>query len=173
MRLFSHHSRMIKPMMVVATTKAEMMLRKVFVEGEAAPDDGVGVGGASAPVRDGSVDDGDVLWAAVLEVLAVVIAPAVAGEMVVEAKPRPLGPTLMVWPSMTMVVGVADGPMLYVVPDMTTWEAPMAKVTSPTAVVVRLEPWMVVDANPTPPGPMLMVWPFTTIVVGIAEGPML
>jgi len=30
---------------------------------------------------------------------------------------------------------------------------------------------MVVAAKPTPPGPMLIVWPFTTVVVGIAEGP--
>jgi hypothetical protein len=156
--------------MKVARRKAEKEPRKVFGEGEAAPpDDGDGLC-ASAAVRDGS---GEVLCAAFEMLLAVVVAPPVAGEMVVEAKPRPLGPMLMVWPSMTMVVGVAEGPMLYVVPEMTTWDAPMAKVTAPTAVVVRLEPWMVVDAKPTPPGPMLMVWPFTTIVVGIAEGPML
>jgi hypothetical protein len=161
---------MVKPMMVATTTEAEKVLRWLFVDGGAAPDDGVGVC-ASGPVRDGRVDEGDVLWVAV-EVVLADVAPA-AGEMVVEAKPRPLGPMLMVWPSMTMVVGVADGPMLYVVPDMTTWEAPMAKVTPPTAVVVGLEPWMVVDANPTPPGPMLMVCPFTTIVVGVADGPML
>ncbi len=30
---------------------------------------------------------------------------------------------------------------------------------------------MVVEANPTPLGPMLMVSPSTTIVVGVAEGP--
>ena len=58
----------------------------------------------SAPVRDGSVDDD------VLRAVEVPVAPA-AG-MVVEAKPIPLGPMLIVCPFTTMVVGVAEGPIL-------------------------------------------------------------
>ena len=49
----------------------------------------------------------------------------------------------------------------------------MVIVTRSTAVVAKLEACKVVDANPTPPEPILMVWPFTTIVVGLAEGPIL
>ncbi len=92
---------------------------------------------------------------------------------VVEAKPTPLGPMLMVSPSTTTVVGLAEGPILYVVPEITTWEAPTPTVRSPTAVVVKPDPdpIRVMEAKPTPPGPMLMVSPLTTIVVGVAEGP--
>lgn len=77
--------------------------------------------------------------------------------MVVEANPTPLGPMLMVWPSTTMVVGIADGPISNVVPEMTTWEGPTLRVMSPTAVVMKLEPDTVVEANPTPLGPMEIV----------------
>ena len=58
----------------------------------------------SAPVRDGSVD------ADVLRAVEVPVAPATG--MVVEAKPIPLGPMLMVSPFTTIVVGVAEGPIL-------------------------------------------------------------
>lgn len=66
------------------------------------------------PVRDGSVDEGVVR---AFEAL-VVVPPAAA--RVVDANPMPLGPILMVWPFTTIVVGVAEGPIPYVVPDITT-----------------------------------------------------
>jgi hypothetical protein len=122
---------------------------------------------ASLLVCEGRVE------ADVLRVPEDLVAPA-AG-MVVEANPTPLGPILMVSPSTTIVVGVAEGPILYVVPEITTWDVPTPKVTSPTVVVVKPDPdpIKVVEAKPTPPGPMLIVSPFTTMVVGDAEGPML
>lgn len=89
----------------------------------------------------------------------------------VEAISTPLGPILMAWPFTTIVVGVAEGPILYVVPDMTAWVEPIPTVTAPTAVVEKSERRKVVEAIPTPPEPMLMVWPFTTMVVGVAVGP--
>ena len=56
---------------------------------------------------------------------------------------------------------------------MTTCDVPTPNVTPPTMVVVKPDPETpkVVEANPTPPGPTLMVCPLTTIVVDGAEGP--
>ena len=88
--------------MTLASSKAAKERVTALVEGEP-PLNPVGVD-ASAPVRNGSVDD-EVLRA--VEVLA-----APAAGMVVEAKPIPLGPMLMVSPFTTIVVGVAEGPML-------------------------------------------------------------
>jgi hypothetical protein len=121
---------------------------------------------AALPVREGVVFED--VFLALLEL----VAPA--GEIVVEGRPMPLGPMEMVSPFTTIVVGVADGPMLYVVPEMTTWEAPTLNVTPSTTVVESAPaPWIVVDGNATPLGPILIVCPFTTTVVGVADGPIL
>lgn len=55
---------------------------------------------------------------------------AAGGSIVVVGNPRPLGPTLMVFPSMTVVVGVASGPIVSVVPEMIASDGPMEKVRS-------------------------------------------
>jgi hypothetical protein len=90
---------------------------------------------------------------------------------VVEAKPTPPGPMLIVSPLTTIVVGVAEGPIENVVPEITTSDAPTPTFMSPTAVEAKPEPIKVVEAKPTPSGPMLIVSPLTTTVVGVAEGP--
>lgn len=102
---------------------------------------------------------------------AVVLKPEPAPARVVDANPTPADPILMVWPLTTIVVGVAEAPILYVVPAMITSEAPMPTLTPAIAVVAKFEPTKVVEAKPTPLGPMLMVCPLTTIVVGSAEDP--
>ena len=76
--------------------------KKVFEEGDAPfADDGAAV---SPPVRDGSVVE-DIFRESEAPVF-----PEAA--IVVEAKPIPLGPILIVLPSTTIVVGVAEGPTL-------------------------------------------------------------
>lgn len=90
---------------------------------------------------------------------------------VMDANPTPPGPMLMVCPFTTIVVGVADGPILYVEPEIKTCEAPKPTFTPPTAVLVKAKPVRVVEAKPTPAEPIRIVCPFTMIVVGFAEGP--
>ena len=127
----------------------------------------VGDGVALPAVRDGVAED--VLLD--LEEVVFVVRP---GLIVVDLNPIPLGPMLIVSPSTTMVVGLADGPMSKVVPSMIAWDGPTVTPTSPILVELSLVPGAnVVEANPNPSGPMLMVCPSTTTVVGLAEGPML
>jgi hypothetical protein len=98
--------------------------------------------------------------------------PEEGGGIVVVAKPMPFGPRLIVWPLTTFIVGVAPGPIVKAVPSITITEELPENVTPP-AVIVESDPMgggMVVVANPMPCGPMLIVCPLTTLVVGVAPG---
>lgn len=72
------------------------------------------------------------------------IAPPVAVEfgsgraIVVLGNPMPSGPTLMVFPSITVVVGWESVPIVRVVPEMTASEGPMEKVRSAAVIGVRV-----------------------------------
>ena len=92
-------------MTTLARSNGVTIRRSVGFEAGASFDD-VGPGGP-LPVCDGSVFDDD-FWAVEGPVTPVL---TMAG-IVVEAKPRPLGPMLMVSPFTTTVVGVAEGPIL-------------------------------------------------------------
>ncbi len=83
---------------------------------------------------------------------------------------------LMVSPSKTSVVGVALGPMLYVVPPITAIVEPISWNVIPPAVtdvVVGLNGYSsVVPSRARPLEPTAMVCPRMTAVVGVAFGPM-
>lgn len=61
-----------------------------------------------------------------------------AGWIVVLGKPTPPGPTEIVWPLMTVVVGAAPGPMLNVELPIMATEDPTATVTPFTTVGVGM-----------------------------------
>ena len=57
---------------------------------------------------------------------------------VVVARPIPFGPTLMVWPLITVVIGELPGPIVNVCPPMTASEAATAKVRPPAVTVEKV-----------------------------------
>jgi hypothetical protein len=95
------------------------------------------------------------------------------GGMVVVANPMPSGPMLIVCPLTTLVVCVAPGPIVNVVPSITATEEPSKNVIPPAVIVENGPPkgGMVVVANPMPSGPILMVSPLRILVVCDAPGP--
>lgn len=92
------------------------------------------------------------------------------------AMPMPPGPILTVTPLTTSVVGDAWAPSVKVLEPRTTTLDPISEKVRPAAVTTcvgfpfgggkSVVPWL-----PTPLGPMLNVWPWTTTVVGAAAGP--
>lgn len=93
------------------------------------------------------------------------------------AKPTPLGPMLMVWPLMTVVIGELPGPMVNVFPPITAADAPTANVSPPAVTVEKVGSdargsGMVVVARPIPLGPIVMVCPLRTVVRGVLPGAM-
>ncbi len=81
----------------------------------------------------------------------------------------------MVWPLMTVVIGELPGPMVNVWPAITASDAATENVNPPAVTVEKFgsaggSPTVVV-ARPTPLGPMLMVWPLMTVVIGALPGP--
>jgi hypothetical protein len=98
-----------------------------------------------------------------------VLAPP-GGAMVVFAKPMPLGPMLIVCPSVTIEV-TGSVPSVKVLPPITTIPDPISVTGIPSIITtwVSAPPSgaMVVSIKPIPLGPMLIVCPSATIdVVG-------
>ena len=100
---------------------------------------------------------------------------ALGNRIVVDANPIPCGPMLIVCPLRTVVIGVLPGVILNVLPSMTASDGFNENV-SPAAVTI-LVGWelalgnrIVVDANPIPCGPMLIVCPLRTVVIGVLPG---
>jgi hypothetical protein len=96
---------------------------------------------------------------------------------VVDARPTPPGPILIVCPPMTVVSGVDPEPIGYVVPLITASVA-STDMTRPPMVVtenegVASEPSgpTVVLGKTTPAGPMVSTWPLIWVVIGTAPGP--
>lgn len=93
------------------------------------------------------------------------------------AKPTPLGPMLMVWPLMTVVIGELPGPMVKVFPSITAADGPTENVSPPAVTVEKVGSdargsGIVVVARPIPLGPMVMVCPLRTVVSGVLPGVM-
>ena len=92
------------------------------------------------------------------------------------ANPIPPGPKDIVSPLYTAVVGVAPGPMVKVVPPISTSDEPISKKVMPPAVtscVVGLNGNVnVVDRlMVSPPGPAVIVFPSIVAVLFGASGP--
>ncbi len=99
----------------------------------------------------------------------------------VEGKPTPPGPILMVSLPITIVVGMAPMPIGYVVPLMITSVGSTVNV-NPSAVIVERD-WLpapvlvglmaaVVPAMMISSGPMVTISPLTIVVRGTEPGPM-
>ena len=95
--------------------------------------------------------------------------------IVVVANPIPCGPMLIVCPLRTVVMGVLPGEIRNVLPSTTASDGDSENV-SPAAITM-LVGWeltfgigIVVVANPIPCGPMLIVCPLRTVVMGVLPG---
>ena len=92
---------------------------------------------------------------------------------VVPAMPIPLGPMVTTCPLMLVVIGTEPAPIRYVFPPITASEGERENVKSPRVTTEKLGSagnGTVVVARPIPFGPMLMVWPLMTVVVGEPPG---
>jgi hypothetical protein len=103
---------------------------------------------------------------------------AVPGPKVVPARPIPPGPTEIVCPPITVVRGTDSGLKVNVEPPMIASEEPEPAVVNTIfegfgGDVGSRAGWTVVLPIPIPPGPMEIVFPLTTVVVGLAPGPIL
>ena len=95
--------------------------------------------------------------------------------IVVVANPIPCGPILTVCPLRTVVMGVLPGEIRNVLPSTTASDGDRENVSP--AAVTTLVGWesafgigIVVVANPIPCGPMLIVCPLRTVVMGVLPG---
>src|SRR3954467_865762 len=108
--------------------------------------------------------------------VCVAVGPADVAGTVVVVKPTPPGPKLIVCPLYTSVVVAAPGPMVKVVPPISTNVDPIFVKVMPPAVITSVtglngEDKVVPPSIVNPPSPAVIVLPFTTAVVDVAPGP--
>lgn len=81
----------------------------------------------------------------------------------------------MVWPLITVVIGELPGPMVKVLPSMTTADGPTENVSPPAVTVEKVGSdargsGIVVVARPIPLGPIVTDCPLRTVVSGVLPG---